>query len=228
MKSTQGKLSGIVLSCVVALGMTNFLRPAHASDEKWKAEKIADALLAAPPSVTSTAKIYAWTDKGELTMVRDGDGPYTCVASGSFSVRIGKPPLPYPDPMCMDSNGWAFLQAVWAEKTPLTPAKPYPNLPGLVWMLAGMNVEKGAVALGAGEETKVGAAAGKGGGNVYQMTPHIMIMPLPFDKKVSPLSTKYDLDHPLHSWIMAAGTPYEHLMVHLSAEDVKAMMEAGK
>ena len=189
---------------------------------------IADALLAAPPSVTATAKIYAWTDKGELTLVRDGDGPYTCVASGSFSVRVGKPPLPYPDPMCMDPNGWAFLRAVWAEKTPLTPAKPYPNSPGLVWMLAGMNVEKGAVALGAGEETKVGAAAGKGGGNVYQMTPHIMIMPLPSDKKVATLSTKYDLEHPLHSWIMAAGTPYEHLMVHLSAEDVKAMMEAGK
>jgi hypothetical protein len=93
-------------------------------------------------------------------------------------------------------------------------------------MLAGMNVDKGAVALGASEETKVGAAAGKGGGNVYQMTPHIMIMPLPSDKKVSTLSTKYDLEHPLHSWIMAAGTPYEHLMVHVSAEDVKAMMEA--
>jgi hypothetical protein len=151
--------------------MTNFLRLAHASDEKWRAEMIADALLAAPPSVTSTAKIYAWTDKGELTMVRDGAGPYTCVASGSFSVRVGKPPLPYPDPMCMDSNGWAFLRAVWAEKT-LTPAKPYPNSPGLVWMLAGMNVDKGAVALGASEETKIGAAAGKGGGNVYQMTPH--------------------------------------------------------
>ena len=156
MCSTQRKLSGAMLFCVAALWMTNFLRPAQAADEKWKAEMIADALLAAPPSVTATAKIYAWSDKGELTLVRDGNGPYTCIASGSFSVRVGKPPLPYPDPMCMDPNGWAFLQAVWAEKTPLTPAKPYPNSPGLVWMLAGMNVEKGAVALGAGEETKIG------------------------------------------------------------------------
>ena len=96
MKSTQRKLYGVVLSCVTALWMTNFLCPALATDENWKAKMIADALLAAPPSVTATAKIYAWTDKGELTMVRDGDGPYTCVASGSFSVRVGKPPLPTP------------------------------------------------------------------------------------------------------------------------------------
>jgi hypothetical protein len=27
---------------------------------------------------------------------------------------------------------------------------------------------------------------------------------------------------------MAAGTPYEHLMVHFSADDVTAMMKAGK
>ena len=118
MCSTQRKLYGAVLFCVAALWMTNFLRPALAADEDWKAKMIADALLATPPSVTATAKIYAWADKGELTMVRDGDGPYTCVASGSFSVRVGKPPLPYPDPLCADENGWAFLKAVWAENDP--------------------------------------------------------------------------------------------------------------
>ena len=110
------KVFSCILACVVVLGISNFRHPAHAADEKWKAEMIADALLAAPPSVTANAKIYAWTDKGELTLVRDGNGPYTCVASGSFSVRVGKPPLPYPDPMCMDSNGWAFLGAVWLRK----------------------------------------------------------------------------------------------------------------
>jgi hypothetical protein len=53
-------------------------------------------------------------------------------------------------------------------------------------------------------------------------------MPVPFNKSVSKLSTKYDLDNPLNEWIMAAGTPYEHLMVHFSADEVKAMVEAGK
>ncbi len=60
------------------------------------------------------------------------------------------------------------------------------------------------------------------------MTPHVMIMPVPFNKKVATLATKYSLENPLNAWIMAAGTPIEHLMVHFSAEDTKAMMEAGK
>ena len=104
---------------MIALWISNsFLDPAHAADEKWKSETLADALLAAPPSVTDDARIYGWGDKGDLTLVRDGRGPHTCVASGAFSLRLGKPPLPYPDPMCMDQNAWAFLQAVWSEKDP--------------------------------------------------------------------------------------------------------------
>jgi hypothetical protein len=215
-------------AALALLAGASLLHPAHAGDETGKSEAIADALLAAPPSVTNNARIYGWTSKGELTLVRDGIGPYTCVSSGAFSLRLGKPPLPYPDPMCMDQNGWAFLQAVWSEKDPLHPKKPYPTSPGLVWMLAGMSVQKGAVAIGASETSVVKASPGTAGGEMFQMTPHVMIMPVPFNKSVSKLSTKYDLDNSLNEWIMAAGTPYEHLMVHFSADEVKAMMEAGR
>ena len=224
----QSKLSVVVFASLTALWITNFLPPAYAADEKWRSEMIADALLAAPPSVTDNASIYGWTADGELTLVRYGTGPYTCVSSGAFSLRLGKPPLPYPDPMCMDQNAWAFLQAVWSEKAPLKPEKPYPTAPGLVWMLAGMSVNKGAVAVGAGEASVVKTATAEAGGEMFQMTPHVMIMPVPFDKKVAKLATRYDLDNPLSAWIMAAGTPYEHLMVHFSADDVTAIMEAGK
>ena len=227
-RSKQRKLSVVVLSSLTALWITNFLHPAHAADEKWQAEMIADALLAAPPSVTDNATIHGWTADGDLVLVRHGTGPYTCVSSGAFSLRVGKPPLPYPDPMCMDQNAWAFLQAVWSEKNPIEPEKPYPTAPGLVWMLAGMSVAKGAVAVGASEVSVIKATAGEAGGDVFQMTPHVMIMPVPFNKEVAELPTKYDLDHPLSAWIMAAGTPYEHLMVHFSADDVTAIMEAGK
>jgi hypothetical protein len=55
-----------------------------------------------------------------------------------------------------------------------------------------------------------------------------MIMPVPFNKTMAQLPTQYRLDHPLSAWIMAAGTPIEHLMVHFSADDVKGMMEAGQ
>ena len=224
----QRKLSVVALSILTALWTNNFLHPAHAADEKWKSEAIADALLAAPPSVTDAATIFGWTADGELVLVRDGTGPYTCVSSGAFSVRVGKPPLPYPDPMCMDQNAWAFLQAVWSEKDPIHPEKLYPTAPGLVWMLAGMSVAKGAVAVGAGETSVIKTTAGEAGGEVFQMTPHVMIMPVPFNEEIAKLGTKYDLDDPLGAWIMAAGTPYEHLMVHFSADDVMAIMAAGK
>ncbi|ETX05414.1 MAG: hypothetical protein ETSY2_23040 [Candidatus Entotheonella gemina] len=95
-------------------------------------------------------------------------------------------------------------------------------------MLAGMSVKKGAVAIGKSDTAVVKATMGEAGGEMFQMTPHLMIMPVPFDKKVAKLPTKYSLDHPLNAWIMAAGTPIEHLMVHFSAEDTKGMMEAGK
>ena len=226
--SKKSKLSVVVVSGLTALWLSNFPHLAHAAEEKWKSEAIADALLAAPPSVTDDATIYGWTADGELILVRHGTGPYTCVSSGAFSLRVGKPPLPYSDPMCMDQNAWAFLKAVWSEKDPLKPEKPYPTAPGLVWMLAGMSVAKGAVAVGASETSVVKTAAAGAGGDMFQMTPHVMIMPVPFNKEVAKLGTKYDLDNPLGAWIMAAGTPYEHLMVHFSADDVTAMMEADR
>ena len=139
-----------------------------------------------------------------MILVRYGTGPYTCVSSGAFSTRVGKPPLPYPDPMCMDQNAWAFFKAVWSEKTPLKPEKPYPTAPGLVWMLAGMSVAKGAVAVGASEASVVETGAGASGGDIFQMSPHVMIMPVPFNNETAALGTKYDLDNPLNAWIMAA------------------------
>ena len=221
-------MTAVILLSVTALSSVDFVHQAWASDDKQKAETLADALLAAPPSVTDNAIIYGWTDDGRLTLARDGAGPYTCVSSGAFSLRLGKPPLPYPDPMCMDQNAWAFLQAVWSEKDPLKPEKPFPTAPGLVWMLAGMSVSKGAVAVGASEVSVVKATAGGAGGEVFQMTPHVMIMPMPFDKSMTEMPTKYDLENSLGAWIMAAGTPYEHLMQHFSADDVAGMMQAGE
>lgn len=208
---------GILL---VVLWVTNFPHPAAAIDEKWKAEMIADALRAAPPSVTHNATIFAWNAEGELILVRHGAGPYTCFASGLASLRLGKPPLPYPDPLCMDQNAWAYFQARWSKQDPL------PTAPGLIWMLAGMNIKKQTVLATEREESVVKATKGQAGEEMSQMTPHIMIMPLPFDKKIAKLPTRYDPQHPLQAWIMAAGKPVEHLMIHFSNDDVKGMMEA--
>lgn len=190
----------------------------HAAD--WKSDQIADVLRAAPPSVTYKAKIYAW-EGTKRVLVRDGDGPYTCVASGSYSLRLGKPPLPYPDSFCADQNAWVFLEAFWAEPDPMKPSKPLPHAPGIVWMLAGMNVVRGKVAYGQDEKGQVQTghsgmahSAAKPEDEIVNMTPHIMILPLPMDPKAAQLSGAYDPHHPLAMWIMAPGTPIAHLHVH--------------
>jgi hypothetical protein len=92
-------------------------------------------------------------------------------------------------------------------------------------MLAGMNVTTTAVDIGAStiSTTATGAANEK----VVQMTPHVMIMPLPVDEEAAGMTTKYNLEHPLNAWIMAVGKPHEHVMVHFSAEDTKALMAPG-
>jgi len=215
------------LFTIVAFSIVAFSNPAGAGDDAWKSNAISDALLAAPPSVTNDATIYGWSPDGEMILARYGAGPYTCVGSGSFSLRIGKPALPYPDPMCMDQNAWAFMKAVFSEKNPAHPEHPYPTAPGLVWMLAGMSVAKGGIAVGASEVAVLEASGGNADAKVFQMTPHVMIMPAPFNENGAGMKTAYDLDHPLRPWIMAAGTPIEHLMVHFSSEDVAAMMGVG-
>lgn len=212
------KSSVAVVSAILVLQLAPSLNAKPASQDNWKSATIADALLAAPPSVTADAKIYGWNKDGKLTLARDGTGPYVCVASGAFSTRVGKPALPYPDPMCLDQNAWSFIQALWNKK------KPLPTAPGLVWMLAGMNVTKSAVDIGASTIATKGAMDEK----VVQMTPHVMIMPLPSNESAAGMTTKYNLENPLDAWIMAAGKPHEHLMVHFSAEDTKALMEPNK
>ena len=120
---------------IVGFGLILVAFPLHAQDQAWKDTQLADALQAAPSVVTDSAKIYAWNDKAEMILIRDGDGPFVCVASGLLSTRVGKPALPFPDPACFDQNAWAFFQAFWAEPNPMKPSKPYPTAPGVVWML---------------------------------------------------------------------------------------------
>jgi hypothetical protein len=168
--------------------------------DQWADSQIADAIRAAPPSVTNDAQIYAWKKTGEtaeLVKVRDGSGPYKCVASGSWSIRVGKQKRPHPDSFCADQNAWAFFQAVWEKK-------PLPTAPGMCWMLAGMNVPKG-----------------KG---FISMSPHIMIIPLPVDEGAAGLPSSYNEDDPYKMWIMLPGKKAEHLHVHFPEKVLSAIM----
>jgi hypothetical protein len=182
----------------------------------WEQAQIADALRAAPPTVTHQAKIYAWHPYGQLVLVRDGEGPYTCVASGSASLRFGKPPLPSPDPFCADPHAWAFIQAYWTEEdpSPTEAITPLPHTPGLVWMLSGRQGGNSQVAPGKDEQVLVqmghtGAAQGAGhvAADTIILTPQLMILPLPIDPVAAQLPGANDPTHPLTLWMRARGTP---------------------
>jgi hypothetical protein len=191
----------------------------------WEHAQIADALRAAPPIVTHTAKIYAWQPYGQLVLVRDGAGPYTCVASGSASLRFAKPPLSFPDPFCADPYAWDFIQAYWAEENPdpTEAIRPFPRAPGLVWMLAGRQGVTSHVAHGKDEPTLVQTTltsaaqdAGHMAADTISLIPQLMILPLPLDPAASKLPETSDPKHPLTLWMRGRGTPIGYVTVPVS------------
>jgi hypothetical protein len=188
----------------------------------WEQAQIADALRAAPPTVTHHAKIYAWEPFGQLVLVRDGPGPYTCVASGSASLRFAQPPLPFPDPFCADPHAWAFIQAYWTEEDPdpTEAITSLPHAPGLVWMLAGRQGVTSHVAAARDEPTLVERrptraepSAGHAPQDNVSLTAQLMILPLPLDQAVSEFPETSDPGHPLTLWMRARGTPIGYVPV---------------
>jgi hypothetical protein len=166
--------------------------------------------------VTHTAKIYAWRPYGQLVLVRDGAGPYTCVASGSASLRFAKPPLSFPDPFCADPYAWDFIQAYWTEEDsdPTGAIRPLPLAPGLVWMPSGRQGVTSRVGPGKDELTLVQTTlmsaaqdAGHMAADTISLTPQLMILPLPLDPAASKLPETSDPTHPLTLWMRARGTP---------------------
>jgi len=221
-------LRNIITTSTVFFSMLIFsANSAQAGGNSWKAKMIADAITAAPPAVTNGATIYAWDKKGQMILLRPGTGPYVCLASGFQSTRVGKPSLPYPDPMCLDQNAWNFMRHVLSEKNPMKPSRPYPTAPGLVWMLSGMALKGGMVDLGS-SDTKVEVTVAKSGVKIVRISPHLMIMPFPVNEKTAGMSTKYNTANPGASWIMAAKSPIEHVMVHFSKQEVSAMMNSDQ
>lgn len=200
---------------------------ADQNSPQWVQTQIKDALRAAPPTVTENARIYAFEENGERVLIRDGDGPYTCVASGSNSLRVGKPEFPYPDPLCADQNAWAYFEAVWAESNPLKPSRPLPTVPGMVWMLAGMNISAGGITYGEDGDSVVGIMSNMDSSSSddhVQMSPHIMILPLPVNAKEAALPVTFDPTNSEWTWVMAAGTTLAHVHVHFTEEAREALL----
>jgi hypothetical protein len=188
-----------------------------AAGADWYAERLIEALGAAPPSVTHRARIYTWGDDGQdaqLVLIREGTGPYTCVASGGMSLHIVEPPFPLPHAFCADQNAWAFIRALWTEPNPQEPATPLPQIPGLVWRLGGLRPDHSPTAQG---ETPATPEA-------HLRHAHILIMPLPTDDREAVVPTVFNGNQPPMQWAIAAKRPMDPLFIHIPALTQRALM----
>lgn len=162
---------------------------AQAADKKGPtdAQMIKSAMSAAPAHVGRGATIIAMGDNGQMRTLRQGTNGFTCMPDA--------PATPGPDPMCMDKNAMAWVQAYMAHKPP-----PEGKV-GFMYMLAG----------GTDASNTDPYATKPASGNHWIKTgPHVMI--------VGASPDFYD-NYPKHPdpdtsvpYVMWANTPYEHLM----------------
>ena len=151
------------------------------------ASLIASAMKAAPDSVAKNATVVTMDDKGAMKTLRKGGNGFTCMPDN--------PGTPGPDPMCMDANSMAWLEALMAHKAPA------PGKVGFMYMLAGGTDAS---------NTDPYAAKPDSGNHWIKTGPHIMVVggdAAFYDSY--PKSADPDTSQP---YVMWAGTPYQHLM----------------
>jgi len=140
------KLMGMVLLAVsAALAQT-----AESRMPVTDAEKVADALRAAPAFITKDATLLDWptTRGGEYRVLRKGSSQWTCLP--------GIPGSPHDEPGCFDQVFLQFIKDSLAGRTPKAQSV------GISYMYGGFWVPNKSHAMGNGNEFHVG--------------PHIMII----------------------------------------------------
>jgi len=167
---------------------TMALAPLLQAEEMTAEQKIANAMSAAPATLAKDATVMDWPAKegDKLAMLREGSNGWTCLPDN--------PGTPGNDPMCLDKQWMAWLDAY------VNHTEPVKTTVGLAYMLQGgtdaSNTDPYATAPAAGEEWMVAA-------------PHVMVI---MPGKLDPALHSSD-PHTGGPWLMWGGTPYEHLMM---------------
>ena len=153
---------------------------------KTDQEMIANAMSAAPGAVAKEATIVAMDEKGQMRVLRQGPGNFTCMPDNPMS--------PGNDPMCLDKNGMEWAAAWMGKKTP--PA----GKVGFGYMLMG----------GSDASNDDPYATAPAPGKQWVDTgPHVMVLNAGTMVEGYPKQA----GDPTKPYVMWPGTPYEHLMI---------------
>ena len=153
-----------------------------------RADKIANALTAAPEEITRNATVRDWPSKeGDgFTLLREGTNGWVCLPDDTVT--------PGNDPMCMDATFYAALSAYVAGKTPKVTRVAYAYM--LTSDAEGSNLDPRA---GAPTPTNQWHHAG----------PHVMVL-FPDAKLLDGVPTSPSAYGP---YVMFPGTPIAHVML---------------
>jgi hypothetical protein len=191
----------VQIALLFALLTPGFLFAQHAHNtgatkapKMTKAQKIANAMSAAPAGIAKGATIMDWpaTPEGQPTVLQEGTNGWVCYPNTPASSPKGQN-----DPMCLDKN-WQKWAGAWMSKT-----EPKVDGPGMAYMLMG---DKGA------SNTDPFATGPTATNKWIVSPPHVMVLYQDL-KMLDGFS-----DDPMSGgpWVMWKGTPYAHLMVPVS------------
>ena len=178
----------VTVSCMLLT--QNLAAQMHASQAtlKSKKAKIQNAMSAAPRAIAKDATIldYPAKEGNQPPVLRKGTNGWSCFPDD--------PNSPGNDPMCLDTMGMVWFQAL------MTKTELKLTAPGLSYMLQGGSDAS---------NTDPFATQPAAGAHWVTSPPHLMIIP------TGKLDTSVFSSDPRSGgpWIMWGGTPYEHLMV---------------
>ena len=157
-----------------------------------KAQKIADAMKAAPRSISAKATIMDWpaTEGAKMVTLRAGTNGWTCLPD--FPATRGD------DPMCVDDQWMSFMSALMTKATPQIARE------GIGYMTSGGSY---------GSNTDPFATKATPDNDWGYDPPHVMLL-VPDSRALEGIPTKRQGGGP---WVMWAGTPYAHIMVPLTS-----------
>ncbi len=159
--------------------------------------KIADAMSAGPASIAENATIIDWpnAEGAEMTVLREGTNGWVCYPSNPLVVAEGDE-----DPMCLDEVWQGWIEALLAGESPTIERL------GIAYMLRG----------DAGTSNIDPTATGPTDGNEWYVAgPHIMLL-MP-GLNYEGISTDHASGGPSVMW---PDTPYAHIMVPISGDEV--------